>query len=271
MSSGHADATLDPIAIESAAETLWHHWQRGARLAALPEDVRPRTREQGYAIQARLAAHSTAPLFGWKIAATSTAGQAHIHVDGPLAGRLLGERVVAPGGTVPFGTNHMRVAEAEFAFRMAADLAPRATAYSVADVLAGVATLHPAIEIPDSRYDDFTIVGAPQLIADNACAHYFTLGAAAPDTWRGIDLAHHPVHGEVVGRMERYGIGSNVLGDPRVALAWLVNELASHGLTLHAGDVVTTGTCLIPLTIAPGDRVVMDFGVLGRVEVNLGA
>ena len=44
-----------------------------------------------------------------------------------------------------------------------------------------MATLHPAIEIPDSRYDDFTIVGAAQLIADDACAHYFVLGDAAPD------------------------------------------------------------------------------------------
>ncbi|OYX65958.1 MAG: hypothetical protein B7Y95_23925, partial [Rhizobiales bacterium 32-66-11] len=40
-------------------------------------------------IQARLAAHSAAPPFGWKIAATSREGQAHIGVDGPLAGRLL--------------------------------------------------------------------------------------------------------------------------------------------------------------------------------------
>ena len=271
MSAEHTPGTaLDP-AIESAAETLWTHWQRGTRLAGLPDDIRPGTREQGYAIQTRLAARSAAPLFGWKIAATSLAGQAHIHVDGPLAGRLLAERVLPPGGTIPFGTNHMRVAEAEFAFRMGTDIAPRATAYTVDEVLARVATLHPAIEIPDSRYDDFTIVGAAQLIADNACAHYFTLGAAAPDTWRDIDLAHHPVHGEVVGRVERYGIGSNVLGDPRIALAWLVNELSSLGLTLRAGEVVTTGTCLTPLAIEAGDRVVMDFGVLGRVNVNLGA
>ena len=261
----------EPAAIDAAAETLWTHWQRGTRLAALPEPVRPWSREDGYAIQARLAARSEAALFGWKIAATSVAGQAHIHVDGPLAGRLLGERIHPPGGTVPFGTNHMRVAEAEFAFRLAVDIAPRAGVYTADEVLARVGTLHPAIEIPDSRYDDFTIVGAPQLIADNACAHYFTLGAAAPATWRGIDLAGHAVQGEVVGSLRRDGIGSNVLGDPRVALAWLVNELSSLGITLHAGEVVTTGTCIVPLPIAPGDRVAMDFGELGSVGVSLGA
>ena len=44
--------------------------------------------------------------------------------------------------------NRMRVAEPEFAFRMGRDLAPRDADYSVDEVLAAVATLHPAIEIP---------------------------------------------------------------------------------------------------------------------------
>ena len=43
------------------------------------------------------------------------------------------------------------------------------------------------------------------------------------------------------------GHGKNVLGDPRVALAWLANELRALGITLRAGEVVTTGTCHPPL------------------------
>jgi 2-keto-4-pentenoate hydratase len=77
------------------------------------------------------------------------------------------------------------------------------------------------------------------------------------------------VHGEVVGKLARDGVGSNVLGDPRVALTWLANELSSLGITLRAGQVVTTGTCLVPLEIAPGDHVRMDFGALGRVECRM--
>jgi len=73
----------------------------------------------------------------------------------------------------------------------------------------------------------------------------------------------------VVGKAARDGIGANVLGDPRVALAWLANELSALGITLRAGQVVTTGTCLVPLEIAPGDHVRMDFGALGRVECSL--
>ena len=64
------------------------------------------------------------------------------------------------------------------------------------------------------------------------------------------------------------GHGKNVLGDPRVALAWLANELRGLGITLRAGEVVTTGTCHPPLPIRSGDRVEADFGVLGKVAVG---
>jgi 2-keto-4-pentenoate hydratase len=261
---------MTELQLQTASDTLWNAWQTGRRIAVLPDECRPRTREDGYAIQARLEPRSARPVFGWKIAATSKAGQAHIAVDGPLAGRLLAERAFESGSQLTYGCNHMRVAEAEFAFRMAVDLPPRATHYAVDEVLAAVATLHPAIEIPDSRYDDFTNVGAAQLIADNACAHEFVLGVPAPHTWRTIDLAAHRVAGSVAGRLEREGIGANVLGDPREALTWLVNELSQIGVMLREGQVVTTGTCLVPLPIVSGDRVACDFGVLGSVSVSFG-
>jgi 2-keto-4-pentenoate hydratase len=254
---------------ETAADVVWAHWREGRRMSALPEAVRPRSRAEGYAAQAALAGRSTQPLFGWKIAATSEAGQRHINVDGPLAGRLFRERVFEPGAEVPLGANGMRVAEAEFAFRMAVDVPPRGAAYTVDEVLDAVATLHPAIEIPDSRYDDFTLVGAAQLIADNACAHQFVLGAATTADWRRMDLVEHEVIATVADREPRTGKGGHVLGDPRIALAWLANELSGLGLTLRAGEVVTTGTCIAPPPIAPGDRVHVDFGALGHVEIRM--
>jgi 2-keto-4-pentenoate hydratase len=264
MSTTAATARWKP-----ASDLLWECWTEGRRLVELPPDIRPLSRQDGYAIQAELEKRSRPPLFGWKIAATSVAGQRHINVDGPLAGRLLRENAFESGVELPFGANHMRVAEAEFAFRMGRDLAPRAEPYEVSEVLAAVDTLHPAIEVPDSRYDDFTIVGAPQLIADNACGHLFVLGAPAAGDWREVDLVEHRVIGTVVGTLAREGQGANVLGDPRVALAWLANELSGLGITLRSGEVVTTGTCLVPLPITPGARVVMDFGRFGVVSASL--
>lgn len=263
-------ARFDSAALRAASDLLLDAWDSSDRIAELPPELRPATRAEGYAIQAEVLRRTARPLFGWKIAATSTSGQHHIRVDGPLAGRLLAERVLPDGATVGIGHSLMRCAEVEFAFRMAAPLAPRDHPWTVDEVMAAVATLHPAIELPDSRYRDFTVVGAPQLIADDACADWFLLGAPAPDGWRTLDLAEHPVLAVKNGTEERRGRGGNALGDPRIALTWLVNELSGIGVTLHAGEVVTTGTCLVPVEIEPGDEVRANLGELGGLSVRLG-
>jgi 2-keto-4-pentenoate hydratase len=256
-------------AVRAASDLLHEHWLNGTLLAQLPAPLRPRSRADGYAIQTLLEERTSAPLFGWKIAATSAAGQAHIGVVGPLAGRILRERVIAPGGAYILRANQMRVAELEFAFRMANTLAPRREPYALDEVLAAVGTLHPAIEIPDSRFEAYERVGAAQLIADNACAHAFLLGEAVVCDWRKLDLAAHRIWGRLNQEPPRAGLGENVLGDPRLALHWLVNELSMHGLTLKVGEVVTTGTCLQPFPIAGGDQIVGDFGTLGQVSIAI--
>lgn len=259
---------LDPEKTKVASDLLVGHWDQGTRLDAIPLELRPRTRVEGYAIQSHVLDHSTAPLFGWKIAATSLAGQRHINVDGPMAGRLLAEKRVEVGGIVSLATSKMRVAEIEFAFRFGRELMPRSTPYEIAEVMDAVASLHPAIEIPDSRYDDFCSVGAAQLIADNACANLFVLGPATDDQWRGVDLARHPVVGVVSGKSRHDGSGEAVLGDPRIALTWIVNELSGLGIVLQSGQVVITGTCVTPISVEPGDEVIGDLGAFGRVSVR---
>lgn len=254
---------------QEACELLYRHWATGTQLEALPDALRPGTRAEGYDVQACIEDFSRQPLYGWKIAATSVNGQRHIGVDGPLAGRILAERVIENGGAFQLGTSLMRVAELEFAFRMGADLAPRVAAYTQDEVLSAVATLHPAIELPDSRFAHFETAGLAQLVADNACAHYFVLGPAADDSWRALDLAAHPGKASRNGALAEEGVGANVLGDPRIALTWLVNELSRHGMTLKAGQVVTTGTCVKPLAIAVGDAIEGDLGPLGRVAVRI--
>ena len=256
---------MDKDRIAAASRTISGHWRAGTKLATLDAAQRPHSRKEGYAIQAEL--EKSGKLFGWKIAATSEAGQKHINVAGPMAGRILSQTLIVDGGTAPMHGNEMRVAEPEFCFRMARDLPPRSSPYSVAEVLDAVAALHPAIEIPDSRFADFVSAGEAQLIADNACAHLFVLGAATGADWRARDLIEEkPV---ITMRGQRYiGHGKNVLGDPRVALAWLANELRELGITLRAGEAVTTGTCHPPLPIASGDWMEADFGVLGKVSVG---
>ncbi|NOJ39463.1 2-keto-4-pentenoate hydratase [Bradyrhizobium australiense] len=258
---------LDRNAIAAASKTLHDHWRAGTKFSGLNESLRPRDRIGAYAVQAGIEKYSSDSLFGWKIAATSEAGQKHINVDGPMAGRILAETVIPDGGTASMAGNEMRVAEPEFAFRIRVDLPARATPYTMQQVLDAVDTLHPAIEIPDSRFQDFVSAGAEQIIADNACAHQFVLGPAATADWRSMDLVEErPV---ITMRGQQFvGHGKNVLGDPRVALTWLANELRQLGVTLKAGRVVTTGTCHAPLPIQSGDFFAVNFGALGKVSVG---
>ena len=105
---------LDKNQIAAASRILQDHWRAGTKLASLDASQRPRDRAEGYAIQAAIEQSSAGILFGWKIAATSEAGQKHINVDGPMAGRILPETVIPDGGTAsmagprraPFGPDN---------------------------------------------------------------------------------------------------------------------------------------------------------------------
>jgi 2-keto-4-pentenoate hydratase len=257
-----------------AAHLLWTCRQSGTVIDALPSALRPGDIFAGHAIQAALPAVADRPVVGWKIAATSAAGQAHIQVDGPLAGRILDCFVQPIGATLSLTGNRMRVVEPEFAFRMGSALPLRATPYTVDEVVTATASLHPAFEVPDSRFADFARAGKAQLIADDACCGRFAVGPAALSMWREVDLAAHRVHATVRGadgrvRYTRDGEGSALLGDPLIALTWLANELSGLGIGLRAGDWASCGTCMVPLEILPGDRVVADYGTFGCIEIGL--
>ena len=264
---------MKPLAAREAAEMLWRHRCAGTVLDELPEPLRPRSHAEGHAVQVELPGVAGQRVAGWKIAATSAAGQAHINVGGPLAGRILSGGVVSADVALSLVGNRMRVVEPEFGFRLGRRLAPRAASYTVDEVMAAVASLHPTFEVPDSRFAEFTRAGQAQLIADAACCGPFVFGPAAPAPWRELDLRSHRVHANVSNRngvrFAREGEGSAALGDPRAALAWLVNELSALGIALEAGQFVSTGTCMVPLAVQPGDTVQADFGVLGAIALRL--
>jgi 2-keto-4-pentenoate hydratase len=241
---------------ERVAERIWAAWCSGERLPARPALDGAAA---GMAAQDALRAHAGAS-YGWKIAATTAAGQAHVAVDRPLPGPLFTRFRREPGDVLSSDHLHMRVVEAEFAYRLGADVEPDG------DVLDAVAGVHLAVEVPDSRYERFVGAGAAALLADAACAGRFVLGPELPG-WRELDLSTATTHLWINGERAASGSGGTVMGDPRTALAWIAAELPRHGHRLRAGDVVTTGTTTVPPTIGPGDEVRAVFDGLGEVSV----
>lgn len=253
----------------AAADILLRNWSATTRIPALPETARPASRAEGYEAAAAVASRSGSTVAGWKIAATSEAGQKHINVDGPIIGRILKSRLLTPGSSVTLGDNIMRVAEAEFAFGFTRDMPARPQPYEMDEALDAVGSLHLSIEVPDSRYHDFTKVGAAQLIADTACASWLVLGPAVERPWRHIDLSSHVVKGFKNGTQMAEGTGKAVLGDPRKALTWFLNEASAYCGGVKAGQFVTTGTCIVPMAVAAGDEVSVDYGELGTISCRI--
>jgi 2-keto-4-pentenoate hydratase len=250
-------------ATDRAAELLWAAWSGGELLDELPAEIRPVTPAEGWEIAALVGAQAGAA-YGWKIAATSAAGQSHIGVDRPIPGRLYDRFRFGDGDVLPSAGMHMRVVEAEFAFRMAADVPAGA---SEAEVLGCVAALHLAIEIPDTRFVDAAAVGGPSLTADTACAGRFVLGPEVAG-WEAADLAQRPTVVEINGQRAASGSGAAVLGSPVAALTWLAGDLAERGSALRAGEIVTTGTTTVPPAVGPGDEIRADFGSYGEVRLS---
>ena len=125
--------------------------------------------------------------------------------------------------------NKMAAAECEFVFKLKSDLAPRKLPYSRDEVLNAVESLHPGLELPDSRFADFAAAGGPQLAADNACTHWMVIGEPTDADWRSVDLSQHKTYLRVDGVIATQGTGADVLGDPRDALTWLANNTNAQG------------------------------------------
>lgn len=251
---------------QRAAAVLWERWQSGSPGRALPADIRPATVAEAWAVQLALT-DVAGPRIGWKIAASSPAGQRHIGVPGPIAGPLVAGGLRISGGRVPLTS--MASAEPEIAFRLGADLPASGRPYSRETILAAVADALPAIEVPDSRYTDVPAAGEAQLVADLACAAYVVLGEPMP-RWSHDDLKDRQVVMRINGEIVSSGVGANALGDPCDALVWLVDAVTGHGCDLLAGDVVITGAAAPPMSVRAGDVVTCQVSGAAAVTVTIG-
>jgi 2-keto-4-pentenoate hydratase len=270
-----------------AADVLFDMRQAQRVAAALPAEAVPQSLADGYRIQERLVAKMLAKLggahAGYKAAATNETAQRQMDVTGPFFGTLLAATSHRSPVTLPASAFRLRIVEAEFGFEIGEDVPPSEVPYTAESVAPFVAFAIPAIEVVDHRYEDWRLVGAPSLAADNAIHGAWVWGEPVRD-WRHLDLSRHPVNvivewGEppagsplvpppANGEPWRVGSGANVLGNPLNVVAWLANELPKHGRVLRGGERVSTGTTAEVYFADPGDRVTADFGAIGKAEVR---
>jgi 2-keto-4-pentenoate hydratase len=252
---------------DSVIEALIAARKSGEKISEYPGPM-PATMEKAFAIQCAVRDRLGWRQAGWKIGCTSEKAQKALKADGPFPGPLYAERLYKSGSLVQTLASNSRTTEPEIAFAMAHDLPPRGRDYPVDEVLAAVASVHPAIEIVNPRlprgFDD----AVEWYVADGGLNHALVLGEGVGPLPRA-DYAAILVEVKINGRKRYSGIGANALGGPEIALTWLVNHLIARQHCLKAGDVVTTGVITEVFESALGDEVSAEFTKLGSVSVRL--
>lgn len=243
--------------------TIAERLDEAARFAkATPQLEGSRSIEQAYAIQTALLARRYARgerRVGIKMGFTSRAKMVQMGVDEMIWGRLTDAMMIEDGGAVSFADFvHPRV-EPEIAFVLKAPLAGRVTA---AGALAAVAAVAPALELIDSRYQNFKF-SVTDVIADNSSSSRFVLGAwASPAS----DFSNLGMILEIDGRPRQIGSSAAILGHPIRSLVAAARVANAAGEPLKAGDVVLAGGATAAEALAPGQHVRLTAQNLGRVE-----
>ena len=202
-------------------------------------------------------------LVGAKVGLTSRAKQEAMGVSEPLYGRVTDAMLLEAGAPVPLADMLQPRADPEIAFLLARPLEAPAT---VTSVLAATEAVFAAIDILDSRYEDYRF-RLPDVVADNCSSGAFLLGPQArrPDELEDLRLVGCLLRtrGEIVAT----AAGAAVMGHPAASVAWFANRLAAAGEALPAGSLVFSGGLTAPIPLAVGVSVTAEFDGLGTVEV----
>ena len=246
---------MTPEKAAAAAAILLKARQTSTPIDDLPGACRPSSTEEAYAVQ-RAVARQLGAVGGWKVGAPGA--------DADIACAPIFASLVVPS-PARFPSHGLRLfcIEAEIAFRFARGV-PAGGGRDA--VLAAVGSVHPVIEVVESRFTDFRKADKLSVLADNISNGALVVGPAIAD-WQKLDLARPPVRvlfdGEEVARCR----AGNTGGDPVRLLVGLVNHAAAQGLPVEAGQIVTTGSVTGMSFAKAGIQVVADYGDFGKVEV----
>ena len=256
----------DPTLV-TLAEQLWHCRRNGGALD-IPMDGGPADVSAALEIQREALALSGLDSIGFKVGSTSAEAQKVLGTTEPGASPVLVDYFFESPAEIPVDPAHEPAVEGEFALRLARDLPPRVEEYSFNDVWDAVEAVAGAIEVVGSRFAG-GLAGKGRLLttADFGANIALAVGPWTTD-WKDFDLAAHEVNVSLDGTVRESGIGARALGHPLNVLQWLANKQSQTGRGLFAGEIISTGTCTGLLSVAPGDYVVADFGVLGQVEIR---
>ena len=262
---------LDATTIAALARQLYDARKTRTQLRHFSAQHPGMTIEDGYAIQrewVKLEQADGRIIKGRKIGLTSRAMQLSSQITEPDYAPLMDDMFYAAGGDIPIADFIAPRVEVELAFILGKPLeGPGVTLF---DVLSATDYVTPAIEIIDSRIEQFdretkVMRKVFDTISDFAANAGIVLGGR-PVRPMDVDLRWVGAMLHKNGVIEETGLAAAVLNHPATGVAWLANKIAPYGERLRAGDVVLAGSFTRPTPAVVGDSFHVDYGPLGAVS-----
>jgi len=203
---------------------------------------------------------------GIKMGFTSRAKMIQMGVDDMIWGPLTDDMFIEEGGETSWEKYvHPRV-EPEIAFLLKKPLSGNVT---LAEAMAAVEAIAPALEIIDSRYDNFKF-SLEDVVADNCSSSGFTIGAWQSnigDLSEGIRNLGMVM--EFDGQAVEIGSSAGILGNPWRSLAAAARVAGEAGKVLPAGSIVLAGASTAAQALKPGVHVRLNCEKLGVAEFTV--
>lgn len=201
-------------------------------------------------------------LVGVKMGLTSLAKAKQMGVHEVIWGRLTDAMRIAPNGSVARPRYVHPRAEPEIAYIVGKRID---RAMSPEEALAHIESVAPAIELIDSRYENFKFALA-DVIADNASSSGFVIGEASPTS---VDVADLAITFQVDGVTVQTGSSAAILGHPGKSLAAATELATKAGIVLEPGFVIMAGGATEAVALKPGQTVSVTIAQLGRAAFSL--
>jgi 2-oxo-3-hexenedioate decarboxylase len=133
------------------------------------------------------------------------------------------------------------------------------------EALDAVEAVAPALEIIDSRYEDFKFA-LGDVVADNSSSSGFVVGQwHAPTT----DVSNLGILLKFDGRPVQIGSTAAILGNPIRSLVAAARMVARWGEKLEPGMIVLAGGATAAAHLAPGVHVCGEYQNIGNVEFRV--
>ena len=207
-------------------------------------------------------------IVGYKMGFTSKAKMEQMGLFTPIYGVLLDTmKVTSERGFSLTGKIHPKI-EPEIAFITSHELKGTITE---AQARAACESVVPALEILDSRFNDFKYFSLPDVVADNASSCGFILGT--PILLKGredLALKSIAVAIEEDGKVMHEAQSSAALGDPLTSLCALVQLLWDQKQqSLPAGSIVLTGALTAAIPLKAGQKIRGTYQGFANIDLSI--